>query len=194
MPGAVVTPLPDPVIEPPEQFIEISPSQVDTVYVPQYNPAAVYGQPLPVYGGYRYVEVPPPAPVAGVPVMAGLLGWCRASCCRVHGQASILGLECLEYALGRSRKALAPRRAPPPPQARPAVVYNTTYISQSRTVVQNIHRTDNTYINNIHENGAGERRGPSGQPQPQASLQLRRACDGCGLPSVPPPWQPVAMS
>ncbi|WP_231879706.1 DUF3300 domain-containing protein [Comamonas thiooxydans] len=74
-PGAVVTPLPDPVIEPPEQFIEISPSQLDTVYVPQYDPAAVYGQPLPVYGGYRYVEVPPPTPVAGVPVMAGLLGF-----------------------------------------------------------------------------------------------------------------------
>lgn len=76
---------------------------MDTVYVPQYDPAAVYGQPLPVYGGYRYVEVPPPAPVAGVPVMAGLLGFGTAIVLAgVHGQASVLGLECLEYALGRS--------------------------------------------------------------------------------------------
>lgn len=166
-PGAVVTPLPDPVIEPPEQFIEISPSQVDTVYVPQYDPAAVYGQPLPVYGGYRYVEVQPPAPVAGVPVMAGLLGF---------GTAIVLagsmdrhpswGWNAWNMHWGNPERPWRHGERPPPPQARPAVVYNnTTYISQSRTVVQNIHRTDNTYINNIHENASGERREPAGQPQ-----------------------------
>lgn len=166
-PGAVVTPLPDPVIEPPEQFIEISPSQVDTVYVPQYDPAAVYGEPLPVYGGYRYVEVPPPAPVAGVPVMAGLMGF---------GTAIVLagsmdrhpswGWNAWNMHWGDSQRPWRHGERPPPPQARPAVVYNnTTYISQSRTVVQNIHRTDNTYINSIHENATGERREPAGQPQ-----------------------------
>jgi len=166
-PGAVVTPLPDPVIEPPEQFIEISPSQVDTVYVPQYDPAAVYGEPLPVYGGYRYVEVPPPAPVAGVPVMAGLMGF---------GTAIVLagsmdrhpswGWNAWNMHWGDSERPWRHGDRPPPPQARPAVVYNnTTYISQSRTVVQNIHRTDNTYINSIHENATGERREPAGQPQ-----------------------------
>ena len=171
-PGAVVTPLPDPVIEPPEQFIEISPSQVDTVYVPQYDPAAVYGQPLPVYGGYRYVEVPPPAPVAGAPVMAGLLGF---------GTAIVLagsmdrhpswGWNAWNMHWGDPERPWRHGERPPPPQARPAVVYNnTTYISQSRTVVQNIHRTDNTYINNIHENAAGERRGPAGQPQAAGTL------------------------
>ncbi|MEQ6472622.1 DUF3300 domain-containing protein [Comamonas sp. wu1-DMT] len=166
-PGAVVTPLPDPVIEPPEQFIEISPSQLDTVYVPQYNPAAVYGQPLPVYGGYRYVEVPPPTPVAGVPVMAGLLGF---------GTAIVLagsmdrhpswGWNAWNMHWGDPERPWRHGERPPPPQARPAVVYNnTTYISQSRTVVQNIHRTDNTYINNIHANAAGERQVQAGQPQ-----------------------------
>ncbi|WP_034391887.1 DUF3300 domain-containing protein [Comamonas thiooxydans] len=166
-PGAVVTPLPDPVIEPPEQFIEISPTQVDTVYVPQYDPAAVYGQPLPVYGGYRYVEVPPPAPVAGVPVIAGLLGF---------GTAIVLagsmdrhpswGWNAWNMHWGDPERPWRHGERPPPPQARPAVVYNnTTYISQSRTVVQNIHRTDNTYINSIHENAAGERREPAGPPQ-----------------------------
>ncbi|MDO1473641.1 DUF3300 domain-containing protein [Comamonas thiooxydans] len=166
-PGAVVTPLPDPVIEPPEQFIEISPSQLDTVYVPQYNPAAVYGQPLPVYGGYRYVEVPPPTPVAGVPVMAGLLGF---------GTAIVLagsmdrhpswGWNAWNMHWGDPERPWRHGERPPPPQARPAVVYNnTTYISQSRTVVQNIHRTDNTYINNIHANAAGERQVQTGQPQ-----------------------------
>ncbi|EFI62444.1 MULTISPECIES: DUF3300 domain-containing protein [Comamonas] len=166
-PGAVVTPLPDPVIEPPEQFIEISPSQLDTVYVPQYDPAAVYGQPLPVYGGYRYVEVPPPTPVAGVPVMAGLLGF---------GTAIVLagsmdrhpswGWNAWNMHWGDPERPWRHGERPPPPQARPAVVYNnTTYISQSRTVVQNIHRTDNSYINNIHANAAGERQVQAGQPQ-----------------------------
>ena len=166
-PGAVVTPLPDPVIEPPEQFIEISPTQVDTVYVPQYDPAVVYGQPLPVYGGYRYVEAPPPAPVAGVPVIAGLLGF---------GTAIVLagsmdrhpswGWNAWNMHWGDPERPWRHGERPPPPQARPAVVYNnTTYISQSRTVVQNIHRTDNTYINSIHENAAGERREPAGPPQ-----------------------------
>lgn len=167
MPGAIVTPLPDPVIEPPEQFIEISPSQVDTVYVPQYNPAAVYGQPLPVYGGYRYVEVPPPAPVAGVPVMAGLLGFgAGIVLAESMDRHPSWGWNAWNMHWGDPERPWRHGERPPPPQARPAVVYNnTTYISQSRTVVQNIHRTDNTYINNIHENGAGERRGPSGQPQ-----------------------------
>ena len=166
-PGAVVTPLPDPVIEPPEQFIEISPSQMDTVYVPQYDPAAVYGQPLPVYGGYRHVEVPPAAAVAGAPVMAGLLGF---------GAGIVLagsmdrhpswGWNAWNMHWGDPERPWRHGERPPPPQARPAVVYNnTTYISQSRTVVQNIHRTDNAYINNIHENAAGERREPAGQPQ-----------------------------
>jgi len=166
-PGAVVTPLPDPVIEPPEQFIEISPSQVDTVYVPQYDPAAVYGEPLPVYGGYRYVEVPPPAPVAGLPVMAGLMGF---------GTAIVLagsmdrhpswGWNAWNMHWGDPERPWRHGERPPPPQARPAVVYNnTTYISQSRTVVQNIHRTDNTYINSIHENATGERREPARLPQ-----------------------------
>ncbi|KGH23280.1 hypothetical protein P353_27940 [Comamonas testosteroni] len=166
-PGAVVTPLPEPVIEPPEQFIEISPSQVDTVYVPQYNPAAVYGQPLPVYGGYRYVEVPPPAPVAGVPVMAGLLGFGAAIVlAESRDRHPSWGWNAWNMRWGDPERPWRHGERPPPPQARPAVVYNnTTYISQSRTVVQNIHRTDNTYINNIHENAAGERRGPSGQPQ-----------------------------
>ena len=166
-PGAVVTPLPDPVIDPPEQFIEISPSQVDTVYVPQYNPAAVYGQPLPVYGGYRYVEVPPPAPVAGVPVMAGLLGFgAGIVLAESMDRHPSWGWNAWNMHWGDSERPWRHGERPPPPQARPAVVYNnTTYISQSRTVVQNIHRTDNTYINNIHENGAGERRGPSGQSQ-----------------------------
>ncbi|WKL14816.1 DUF3300 domain-containing protein [Comamonas testosteroni] len=167
MPGAIVTPLPDPVIEPPEQFIEISPSQVDTVYVPQYNPAAVYGQPLPVYGGYRYVEVPPPAPVAGVPVMAGLLGFgAGIVLAESMDRHPSWGWNAWNMHWGDPERPWRHGERPPPEQTRPAVVYNnTTYISQSRTVVQNIHRTDNTYINNIHENGAGERRGPSGQPQ-----------------------------
>ncbi|MEQ6438111.1 DUF3300 domain-containing protein [Comamonas sp. w2-DMI] len=168
-PGALATPLPEPVIEPPEQYIEIAPSQVDTVYVPQYNPGVVYGQPLPVYGGYRYVEVPPPAPVVGVPVMAGLLGF----------GAGIVLAESMDrhpswgWNSWNMHWGDPDRRwhhgDRPPPQARPAVVYNnTTYVSQSRTVVQNIRRTDNIQVNNVYENGAGGHGARPAQPQAAA--------------------------
>ncbi len=58
-PGIAALPMPAPVIQAPPQYIEIAPSTVGSVYVPQYDPALVYGAPLPVYAGYSYV-VPPP--------------------------------------------------------------------------------------------------------------------------------------
>jgi len=40
------------VVQSPPQTIVIEPSQPDVVYVPSYNPTAVYGEPVPAYPGY----------------------------------------------------------------------------------------------------------------------------------------------
>jgi uncharacterized membrane protein YgcG len=40
------------VVQPPPQTIVIQPSQPEVVYVPTYNPTAVYGAPVPAYPGY----------------------------------------------------------------------------------------------------------------------------------------------
>ena len=40
------------VVQPPAQTIIIQPAQPEVVYVPTYNPAVVYGAPVPVYPGY----------------------------------------------------------------------------------------------------------------------------------------------
>ncbi len=42
------------VVAPPSQIISIDSAQPDVVYVPEYNPALVYGAPLPVYPNYVY--------------------------------------------------------------------------------------------------------------------------------------------
>jgi DNA segregation ATPase FtsK/SpoIIIE-like protein len=177
-PGAMLTPLPDPVIEPPEQFIEIAPYQVDTVYVPQYDPGVVYGPPLPVYGGYHYVEVPPPVPVAGVPVVAGLLGFgIGIVLAESVDRYPSWGWNSWNMHWGAPDRPWRHGDSPAPALARPAVVYNnTTYVSQSRTVVQNIHRTDNTYVNNVYENRGGPAPAPmqtqaAGAFAPQHGLQ-----------------------
>ena len=44
------------VVPAPEQTIEIQPAQPDTVYVPQYDPQTVYGEPVAAYPGYTYVQ------------------------------------------------------------------------------------------------------------------------------------------
>jgi hypothetical protein len=44
------------VIPPPPQTIIIEPAEPDVVYVPQYNPTVVYGEPVAVYPGWRYRE------------------------------------------------------------------------------------------------------------------------------------------
>ena len=40
------------VVQPPPQTIVIQPAQPEVVYVPTYNPTAVYGAPVPAYPGY----------------------------------------------------------------------------------------------------------------------------------------------
>jgi hypothetical protein len=57
------------VVQAPPQTIVIQPAQPDVVYVPTYNPAAVYGAPVAVYPGY----VAPPS--TGELVATGLISF-----------------------------------------------------------------------------------------------------------------------
>ncbi len=133
------------VIAPPPQTIVIEPTQPDVVYVPAYNPAVVYGAPVPVYPGYAYSA---PAYSTGEIVTAGVIsfgigiivgsaishhhdwGW--------HSWGMNWGGGGNGYGNGGGGG-----------WHRPAVVYNnTTYVSKSTTVVNHI--TNVTNINNTH--------------------------------------------
>ena len=144
-----------PVIAPPQQFIEIAPSESSTVYVPQYNPTVVYGTPVPAYSGYSYVVSPPPPPPVAVggfatPAVSGMIGF----------GVGVAVTEVISHPWGWNAWHVhwgepgqpgywVRGNRPPPPLARPAVVYNNqTYISNSRTVVENIHNTTNVHVVN----------------------------------------------
>lgn len=129
-PDAPALPMPAPVIQAPPQYIEIAPSTVGSVYVPQYNPAVVYGAPLPVYAGYSYV-VPPPMAV-------GLIGFGAAVVLVQPAWYRPWGWHAWGMHWGEPGRRWYAGAPPLPPAARPAVIYNnTTYVSRSTTVVNN---------------------------------------------------------
>ena len=126
----LVAPLPVPVIQAPPQFIEIAPAVVDTVYVQQYDPALAYGAPLPVYGGYSYAVAPP--------MVVGLVGFGAGVLLAEPAWRRPWGWHAWGMHWGEPGRRWHAGEPPPPPMARPAVVYNnTTYISHSTTVVNN---------------------------------------------------------
>lgn len=183
--ATTATPAPAPVLMQPEQYIEIQPSLPDTVYVPQYNPGVVYGEPMPVYGGYRSMVAPAPSvSSAATPVVAGLLGFgAGILLSRTEQRHPAWGWNSWDMHWGEpGRQHWRAGDPPPPPRARPAVVYNnTTYVSQSHTVVQNIRRTDNLHVTNIHEGFAGAAQAPV----PHEPAWHDKA-------AMPPPLHPLA--
>lgn len=141
--------LPVPVIDTPPQFIEIAPAQPDTVYVPQYDPGVVYGEPVPMYGGYRPIVAPQPVYVgsSATPVVAGLIGFGAGVILAESVDRRPWGWNSWGMRWGEPGYRWHRNEPPPPPSRRPAVIYNNnTYVSRSTTVVQNIH---NTHINNV---------------------------------------------
>lgn len=139
-------PLAEPVIAPPGQFIEIEPAAFDTVYVPQYDPGVVYGAAMPVYAGYRYFTPPPPPPAVGIatPVVAGLIGFGAGVLLTQAVDSRPWGWQAWNMHWGAPGPRWRPGNPPPPPLALPAVAYrNQTYVSQSRSVVQNNPRVNN---------------------------------------------------
>ena len=68
------------VVQSPPQTIVIQPSQPDVVYVPTYNPTAVYGAPVPAYPGYSTGDLVATGLISfGVGMMVGAA--MNNSCC-----------------------------------------------------------------------------------------------------------------
>jgi len=166
-----------PIIAPPPQYITIEPTQPNIVYVPSYNPQQIYGAPVAAYPGYDYVS---PAyigysnlQIATAGFLTFGLGVVVGSAFERHGW----GWNSWGVNWGRPSAYLGNTWGPSIPAFdRPTVVYNrTNYISNSSTVVNNIH---NNIYNNIHNNIHNTSNFTTGlQPQlmQQQALQVQQA-------------------
>lgn len=129
-----------PVVPPPPQTIVIESAQPDTVYVPHYDPAVVYGGPVPVYPGYTYR---PPSHVASEVVVGALsfgVGIFVGEAISHHGDWGW-------HDWGMHWGAPVEHDRPSGDWQRPAVVYkNNTYVSHSTTVINRV--TNNVTVNN----------------------------------------------
>lgn len=143
-PGAEPAPAPAPaaassgqpqvtVVQAPPQTIVIQPAQPDVVYVPTYNPTAVYGAPVPAYPGYSTGEMVATSLLSfGVGIAVG---------------AAISGGGCCGW--GWNSWGTSWHNS--------AVVYNhNTYISNSNTFVNRNNyynrNVNNANLNNVNRN------------------------------------------
>jgi hypothetical protein len=104
-----------PVIPAPQEYIQISEPDPGVVYVPRYDPAVVYGTPMPVYDGYQY---------AAAPVAAGLLGFGSAVIIQQTIERRPWGWNAWDMRWGRRREHRHDRDAAPSPRPLPTIVYN----------------------------------------------------------------------
>ncbi|WP_225979160.1 DUF3300 domain-containing protein, partial [Paracidovorax cattleyae] len=162
------------VVAPPPTAITIEPAEVQTVYVPRYDPAVVYGTPVPVYPSYRWaVPVVQPAPVAVVagpdPVAVGALAFGAGVLVGALASSHHHGWGWNDWNLHWGPPPPPPIAwgpAPPPPAWGPAVVYRgATYVSNSPTVIENIHNRITVNNRNVYVNAPGQ---PPGLPAPGA--------------------------
>lgn len=160
-------------VPPPPETIVIEPAEPDVVYVPAYNPAVVYGQPLPVYPGYAY-EPPPAYYPPGEIVTAGVL---------TFGLGIAVGALIEHHSWGWNSWGVHwgggggggnwNGGGGPNGWHRPAVVYNNnTYVSRSTTIINRVTNNYNnsTVINNNTRNnfapGQGNNPGAPNAGQP----------------------------
>lgn len=134
------------VIPAPPQTIVIEPAEPDIVYVPRYDPAIVYGAPVPVYRTYREPAYTGDNLVATGVISFGVGVLVGAAISHHHDW----GWNAWNVNWG------APRAGYDGGWHRPAVVYNnSTYISKSVTVVNhvnNVNVVNNNYSNNVNNN------------------------------------------
>lgn len=162
------------IIPPPEQAIEIEPAQPDVVYVPSYNPTAVYGEPVSSYPGYVYQ---PPAYTTGEAVAAGVVTFGIG----IAVGAAIFGHHDWGWHAWGMNWGAPHRDGPDRHEGwqRPAVVYNhTAYVTKSTTVVNNITnirntRITNNYGGNVTNNNTFERNGmrPGSEPPREQAMR-----------------------
>lgn len=165
------------VIAPPSQTIVIESAQPDLVYVPNYNPALVYGAPIPVYPSYVYN----PGYSSGDMFTAGIisfgLGILVGSAINHHDG---WGWHSWGMNWGGRGPASGPDYGANHGWRRPSVVYNdTTYMSRSTTIVNRSHHpariSNNFGTPNSNAPGAGNNAGkpnfsggtPNARPQNQ---------------------------
>jgi len=126
------------VVQPPPQTIVIQPAQPEVVYVPAYNPAVVYGAPVPVYPGYVA-----PTYSTGAMVATGLISFGLGIAVGAAMSNSCCGWGWNSWGCGWHNST---------------VTYNrNVYISNSNTFVNrnnyyNRNNFNNANINNINRN------------------------------------------
>jgi hypothetical protein len=134
------------VIPAPPQTIVIEPAEPDVVYVPRYDPAIVYGAPVPVYRTYREPAYTGESLVTTGVISFGVGVLVGAAISHHHDW----GWNAWDVNWG------APRAGYNGGWHRPAVVYNnSTYVSKSVTVVNhvnNVNVVNNNYSNNVNNN------------------------------------------
>lgn len=142
------------VVPAPSQVIEIQPTDPDTVYVPQYNPQVVYGEEVPYYPGYTYVQ--PRGYSGGDLIVAGAIGFGAAVLVgSLFGHHHDGGYGWNNWGMNWGGHGGGGYGGGYGGGGRPAVVYNNnTYVSRSTTVVN--HNITNNYnnrtVNNINNN------------------------------------------
>jgi hypothetical protein len=183
------------VVPVPSDYIAIEPAQAQTVYMPSYDPAAVYGAPVAYYQGYNYH---PAAVVGGIsPVAVGALAFGAGVVLSAALEHHDWGWRSWDVHWGNNaaRGNWQPG-APLPPQARPAVSYRqTTYVSHVSNVVNQryVDQHNTTIINNAP--AAAPNHGTAalaGAAVAGGALGAMAAHHGSTTPSAPNAPVPVA--
>ena len=116
------------VVQSPPQTIVIQPSQPEVVYVPTYNPTAVYGAPVPAYPGYD----------TGAMVATGLLSFGLGIAVGAAMNNNCCGWGWNSWGCGWNNSS---------------VTYNrNVYVSNSNTFVNRNNYNNRNTINNVNRN------------------------------------------
>ncbi|MNJ99071.1 hypothetical protein D3C87_168440 [compost metagenome] len=151
------------VVEPPAQIISIDSAQPDVVYVPEYNPALVYGAPLPVYPSYVYR--PGYGSIAGS-IISFNIGIIVGSALSHHGDWGW-------HPWGMNWGGHGPHYGHNQGWRRPAVIYNNSVYAPRSSIT--INRNYDTRINTRpmtpanrpdHEHGTRPNYGQGNAPRP----------------------------
>ena len=141
------------VIPPPSETIVIESAQPDIVYVPDYNPALVYGAPIPVYPSYAYIPGYSSGDMFATGIISFGIGILVGSALHHHDG---WGWHSWDMNWGGRGLGSGPDYGANHRWHRPAVVYNnSTYVPRSTTIINrnnnSSHITNNfgTLNNNV---------------------------------------------
>lgn len=136
-------------VPPPPQTIIIESAQADVVYVPDYNPALVYGAPIPVYPNYVYHPGYGGNLIAGSIISFGV-GVIVGSALSHQGW----GWHSWGMNWGGHGPGYGPDYGPNHGWARPAVTYNNTVYAPRSSIT--INRNYDTRITTNHFGGVNQ--------------------------------------